>query len=101
MSYEDKKPREQVKAHCPECGPGRWADIVAEHKEHNSHGLVWDQMNYRVLRCAGCRSVYFQEVYVFLEDYEHMYDDATGEDDIEYNERITYWPSPSRRKQPE
>lgn len=96
MAEEERKPPEQVKAHCPECGPGRWAEIVAEHKKHVSQGPVWEHTKYHVLRCAGCRTVYFQEVFIFSEDYD--YDDETGE--AVYNEKITYWPAPSKRKQP-
>lgn len=44
--------------------------------------------------------MYFQEIYVFSEDYD--YDDGpSGEPEMRYNERITYYPSPAKRERPD
>jgi hypothetical protein len=52
------------------------------------------------LQCGGCKSVYFQEVYVFSEDYD--YDEGPdGQPTMRYNERITYYPAPAKRKRPD
>jgi hypothetical protein len=50
----------------------------------------------RILQCGGCKSVYFQEVYIHSEDYDY---DAEGH--IRHNEKITFYPAPAKRKRPD
>ncbi len=99
MTGEPAKRAEQIRGHCPNCGPARFADVVCSYTDteeiDDEHG-VWAQTTSRILQCGGCKSVYFQEIYIFSEEYEH---DDKGE--ITYNEHITYFPSPAKRNRPE
>lgn len=94
---------EQIRARCPKCGPERFADVIAEHDEHEDHDTehgVWSNTTTRILRCGGCKEVYIQQVTIFSEDYD--YDVApNGEPYHVYNERITYYPAQAKRKRPE
>jgi Domain of unknown function (DUF4145) len=92
-----------VKGHCPECGPARLADVVGHYskRDEDDRSAVWSETDYRILRCRGCEAVYFQTDYVFSEDMEHEEDPHTGEYNTILSHKITYWPSPSKRKQPE
>ncbi len=97
-----EKPK-QIRGHCPNCGPARFADVVAEHTDHeegdDEYG-TWAETTSRILQCGGCKSVYFQEVYVFSEDFG--YDEGPdGQPIMRYNERITYYPAPAKRKRPD
>jgi hypothetical protein len=81
-----------VKGHCPSCGAGRNAEVIKEHTEkwQDDEAGMWGKETFRMLKCAGCGSVYFQTTAISSEDY--------GPDGPE--ERITYWPAPSRRDKP-
>jgi hypothetical protein len=57
---------------------------------------MWATTRSHILQCGGCKSIYFQEIYVFSEDYDYGY-----QGEISYNERITYYPSPAKRSRPE
>ena len=99
MTDEAVMKLEQVRGHCPDCGPARYADVVAEYKDSESHDAehgTWSASAYRILQCGGCKSVYFQETYIFSEIYEHG---PNGE--IKYTEDITYYPAPAKRRWPE
>lgn len=88
-----------IRGHCPNCGPARFADVVSSYTdtEDLEPALgIWAQTTSKILQCGGCRSVYFQEVYIFSEEYER---DENG--DISYSEHITFYPSPAKRKRPE
>ena len=100
---EDEKKLEQLRGHCPQCGPNIWADVVGHHRvaDSDDRSGVWWETNHRMLCCCGCKTVYFRESHVFSEDYDYGEDLATGEPNREYNERITYWPAPSKRNEPD
>lgn len=99
MPGEPSKKAEQIRGHCPNCGPGRFADVVCSYTDteglDDEHG-IWAETTSRILQCGGCKSVYFQEIYIFSEEYER---DENGE--ISYSERIAYYPSPAKRNRPE
>jgi hypothetical protein len=85
--------------HCPSCGAER-ADIVAEHKDEY-HDPNYDAVTYyRVLECRGCGENYFKSTSSNSEDYFHFHDPETGEEDMEYNETIHYWPPAAKRRPP-
>lgn len=44
---------ELVVGHCPDCGPDRRADVIAEHKVESSDDEygVWGRVTYRILAC--------------------------------------------------
>ncbi|WMT71108.1 DUF4145 domain-containing protein [Bradyrhizobium sp. Ash2021] len=99
---QDPKP-EQIQAHCPKCGPGRFADVIALHSHMESHDDehgMWSNTTSRILQCGGCKEVYFQQIYIFSEDYENDYG-PEGETVTNYNERITYYPAAAKRKRPD
>jgi hypothetical protein len=101
-SSEQKKVR-QVTGHCPKCGPNRYANVVGHHNVLDSDELtgVWAESDYYMLSCGGCRTVYFKEVFTFSEDWSHSRHPITGQEMMEYDERVTYWPSPVQRKRPD
>ena len=89
--------------HCPKCRGDRVSDIVASHEvpwSDDEHPL-WGRNIYRVLRCRGCGSVYFQDEELFSENTGYRLDPETG-DYVEYLvPRITHWPLPVPRPKPE
>jgi uncharacterized protein DUF4145 len=77
-----------IKCHCPTCGERRNAHVLAHYEDrwHNEEADIWGSGDYRILRCAGCDEIYFQQETFFSEDID---------------KEITYWPAPSKRKRPE
>jgi len=88
-------PTKSIKGHCPNCGAGRNAEIVASHEAtfhgDDDNGIWWNGV-FQILRCMGCDEVYYRTDGQCSED-----SDATGAP----TRRITYWPAPSKRKLPE
>jgi Domain of unknown function (DUF4145) len=90
------------KAHCPECGPERHADVVAEHTERwedDDHPLFTID-HYRILRCRGCGTIYIEREHFFSEDEEVEVDPLTGEHEMVLRPKTMYWPSPFSRQTP-
>ncbi|WP_182915264.1 DUF4145 domain-containing protein [Rhodopseudomonas palustris] len=81
--------KDRVRGDCPNCGPQRWANVVAAHSKHDSDDELglWTHTDYRILECPACEAVYFQTDFIFSEDYEHL---ANG--DFEYQHQIEHWP---------
>ncbi|QWE98228.1 DUF4145 domain-containing protein [Cupriavidus sp. EM10] len=90
-----------IKGHCPECGAGKNAEIVAtyQHKWQDDEHPIWGQIDYRILKCRGCDSVYFQSAEVFSENVNYHYD-AAGHLQEVYEAEYSYWPSPLKRIRP-
>ncbi|WP_312409614.1 DUF4145 domain-containing protein [Comamonas sp.] len=90
-----------IKGHCPECGSVKNADIVGAHEHEWRHEdeSIWSQIDYRILKCRGCDSIYFQRAEVFSENVNYSYD-ADGETQYEYEVTYSYWPSPLKRPRP-
>ena len=86
----DQKTR-QIRAHCPICGPGKYANILFCHKVAGDNEDIWETTTSRMLECGGCKTVFFQEEYMCSEDI--------GPDGPE--KRITYYPAPAKRKRPD
>jgi hypothetical protein len=83
----------QIRSHCPNCGPGRYANVLHSHKvsgEDEKSG-IWEATESYMLECAGCKTVFFQEEYKCSEDY--------GPDGLE--KRISYYPAPAKRNRPD
>ena len=82
----------RVKAHCPNCGPDRWAVVVgyyAKHDEDDESG-IWFHTDHRLLQCPACEEVYHQTVSVFSEDLHPVHgSDGT---EWEYDKVIRHWP---------
>lgn len=95
------KPFEKTRGHCPKCGPNRIAEIVAEHVDFSKDEHTWYEAKHRVLKCCGCETVYHQKASCFSEDYDHVENSETGQYEIEYQETLTYWPAPARRRRPD
>src|SRR3954452_18737735 len=75
-----------VKGHCPNCGPNRNAEVVANHESQSSdEDDVWWAANDEILRCMGCDEIYHRKVVRCSE---------------EEGPAISYWPAPSARKRP-
>lgn len=90
----------QIKAHCPQCGPDRWAHIKARHRVHEDHDGVWAETQYYILQCPACDAVYFLSDAIFSEDMSYECNPHTGEEESDYKHTIQQWPSPSRRDMP-
>ena len=89
------------KGHCPECGPDRNADIVASHEERYDSVEMCASDSYYILRCRGCQAVYVLKEYESWEDISYEHDLETGQIFPKPETRVTYWPSPAKRKRPE
>jgi hypothetical protein len=89
----DQKAR-QIRSHCPNCGPGRYANVLASHErsDHNEENDIWSKAKSYMLECGGCKTVFFQEEYMCSEDFGP---------DGRPEKRITYYPAPAKRKRPE
>ncbi len=89
----DQKTR-QIRSHCPNCGPGRYADVLASHvvNDQDEEIGIWAKTTSYMLKCGGCKTVFFQEEYLFSEDYVP---------DGRPEKHITYYPPPAKRKRPE
>ena len=91
--------RRQIRGHCPNCGSGRFADVRGEFIDVENMGDdsdMWARTTSRILQCAGCKSVYFQDTYIHSEDYDYDH-----EGHMRPNEKITYYPAPAKRARPE
>lgn len=93
---------ERLKAHCPKCGPQRWANVKAHFQVHEDHDkyVVWSMTYYFILQCPACEEVYFMKDGIFSEDYDYDYNHNTGEEEMTMNHSIEQWPSPSKREIP-
>lgn len=89
--------------HCPECGPDRFSDIVAEHRDSFSDDRsgIWGHTDFRILRCRGCGKVYYQSAEIFSEYVDYEWDEETREHVPYTPERVTHWPVPTKRAAPE
>ncbi|WP_186123667.1 DUF4145 domain-containing protein [Burkholderia gladioli] len=90
-----------TKGHCPECGPGKNADIVAayKHKWEDDDHAIWGTISYHILKCRGCDSIYFQRAEVCSENVDYYYD-AAGNVQADHPVDYSYWPSPLKRNRP-
>ena len=89
------------KGHCPQCGPGIHADIVAEHEEQYDSVDMLAIDCYYILRCCGCKTMYVLNVYESSEDIIYEHDPETDQTEPKPAPRLTYWPSPTKRRRPE
>uniref|UniRef100_UPI0035CC8624 DUF4145 domain-containing protein n=1 Tax=uncultured Sphingomonas sp. TaxID=158754 RepID=UPI0035CC8624 len=61
--------------------------------------MVQFTMYWRILKCRGCDHVFVQTVYTDSESYNH-YHDEYGDEQIDYDETINYWPALLKRAKP-
>ncbi len=94
MTPVEQRPKKtrQIKSHCPNCGPGRYANVIASHEasDHDEETGIWAKTTSYILECGGCKTVFFQEDAICSEDF--------GPDGPE--KRITYYPAPVKREPP-
>jgi hypothetical protein len=76
------------------------AEEQVEWEDDDEHG-IWGRHTYRILKCRGCDTVYFQQVQIFSEDVDFRQNPTSGEMQPFIPERISYWPAPSKRNQPD
>lgn len=88
------------KAECSQCGGLRNCDIRGHHKVRGVDDYHDWAVNWYILECRGCEHVFVQTVSTSSEDYSYTQNEI-GEDEIEYNEILSYWPALSKRKQPD
>jgi hypothetical protein len=89
----EEKPQ-QIRAHCPICGPERVATIIRSHQvtDNDNPDGVWFNVTYNILECGGCKTVFFHEVSLCSEDVD---------EDNRLAPTHTYYPPPAKRKRPE
>jgi hypothetical protein len=103
-SSESKNPEgKSMVADCPKCGPNRYVDIVKYHRNRwdDKDEIIWSIDEYSILRCCGCKTFFFQQEHIFSEDTDYKVDRETGEFETFFPKRVTYWPTASKREQPE
>jgi hypothetical protein len=85
------QPTDSLKGHCPRCGPDRISDIIKEHHVDyaDDDSNTWGYINYRILGCRGCASIYFQ-----TSEYH-------SEEGGEIKPTISHWPIPQKRRKPD
>ncbi len=86
--------------HCPNCGGERFADVKESYKDDWSDGHVSGYVKHSILKCRGCEFVYIQRAESCSADDNH-YQDENGDWQVDYPEKLTYWPPPKRRNIPE
>jgi hypothetical protein len=88
-----------LSACCPVCAGDRNAEILAEDtlEEEDKASGVWASSTYSILRCLGCGKRYIRLVQSCSEDADLEDNPETGEPFWAVNERVTYWPSPTRQ----
>jgi len=84
----------QLKSHCPNCGPSRYANVLHSHQvvEDDEESGVWGRTTSYMLECGGCKTVFFHVDSFFSEDYGP---------DGRLEKRTTYYPAPAKRERPE
>ena len=87
-------------AHCPECGPKRWADVVGHDVTKGDEDGLWWQTDYFIVRCRGCETRYFIEEFVFSEDMEEYFEEERQQWVGHLSPRIKQYPSPIKRPEP-
>ena len=88
-----------MRAHCPVCGPGRNAQVMGEHEEYWSdpEDGISGTNRFRILKCAGCDTVYFQK------EWENDWDMVPDPDEpggYVPRARHEYWPSAAVSSRP-
>jgi len=89
-------------AHCPNCGPKKNALVRGEYKKlwESEDGPVFGAIEYRLLQCGGCDSIYFETSSTCSEDGDYQTNPYTGEEEYCLIEKREYWPSPCKRPTP-
>ena len=79
--------------HCPNCGPDRFSNVLAEHSQQGQDDDtgIWGETTHYILECGGCKTVFVQVVELCSEDCEP---------DGQPIPCITHYPSPEKRKRP-
>lgn len=100
MAY--KADATEVKGHCPNCGGERTAQVVGVGRDRwdDDDGGLWGDTVYRVLRCKGCETFFFQKQSIFSEDIDQWYG-PDGEVESALNVTTETWPPPVKHEEPE
>ncbi|MEE9433339.1 MAG: DUF4145 domain-containing protein [Sphingorhabdus sp.] len=94
----------EVKAHCPECDGSRSCHV------HGATCQSWlykdpqgnsanGEVNYSILRCKGCETVFYETSSWNSEDIDHWYDHMGQEQGEHPREKVTY-PKPENKIKP-
>jgi hypothetical protein len=106
-----------IKGHCPTCNARRNAQVLAEHAQvegpsEESFDLDLRGEAFRILKCAGCDTVYFQHASLHVQNeedphsdflpppFEYLMDqlDYLREHDLITYQNESYWPLPERER---
>lgn len=92
----------EVAGHCPHCRGDRTSTVYGYGKnrwDDDENGMFGKEV-YRVLRCDGCSTFYFQKQSIFSEDIDQWYDNQ-GRTCGELVVRTQTWPPPRHHEQPD
>ena len=85
--------------HCPDCYSKR-AKIVAQHVREDFDCCPPAVTYYRVLKCRGCSTLYFQSARSNPEKNYYHVDTETGQEVVENFEIIHHWPPAAKHPPP-
>jgi hypothetical protein len=90
-----------MNGHCPNCGPNRNAAVVGFHEVSWTDSETGDSGSheYRILKCQGCESVYFQEASYSTAEMEPGFSEEIA-DAYTPTMHVSYWPKPVLRPAP-
>lgn len=86
------------KASCAGCGGPRNCQIKGSFSEAGSDEYMHWKKEWLILQCLGCDFVFCQTVSTDSESYS--YQTYEGEDYVQYDETVSYWPALSERPKP-
>lgn len=89
-----------IKANCARCGAPRNCAIRGAYDERGGEDEFRWQTTWQILQCCGCDYTFVRTIKTNEEDYDYGYDQA-GEEEIQYIERMSYWPSLLKRPHPD
>ena len=90
----EQQTTETINAECPHCGKLTLCDILSRHDERWDDGDVWGGVDHTLLRCCGCRAVYYRSATWNSENTDQYEDPRTGETETHTNYKIAVFPAP-------
>lgn len=101
-SSTSPRPQAIQTAHCPRCDGDRKSDVHGAFDHNWSQGTddyeVYGHVEYRILQCRGCETVFFWQKATDSEHTDHDFDPRTNGTVEFYIPTIETFPAPEKRK---